>query len=117
MASNFRRAWSLLLLLALFSTFIEAKTVVLTVHTTVEAASTAQGTPTVPTPPSYTSTSDFQDTVIRVSNEYRQAHDASPLVWNDTLVQYSRKWAQTCIWKHSVRIALSFIVSTNAKLV
>ncbi|KAJ5167671.1 uncharacterized protein N7482_003265 [Penicillium canariense] len=78
------------------------KTVVITVQTTVDAVtSTVQVTPTIPSPASYTSLSDFRDTVLQVSNKYRSAHDAEPLVWNDTLAQYSRKWAEACIWKHS----------------
>lgn len=107
MATYTYKSWSLLLLLVIYSSFItaiEAKFVVITVHTTVEVASTVQGPPTIPTPASYTSTSEFKDTVLQVSNDYRKAHDAKPLVWNETLVKYSHKWAQTCIWKHSVRI-------------
>lgn len=82
--------------------------VVVTVHTTVRA------TPTIPNPPSYTSLDDFKDTVLRVSNDYRTIHDASPLVWNETLVQYSRKWAETCIWKHSVRPCFRFPLKHRA---
>jgi uncharacterized protein YkwD len=106
MATNTYKSWSLLLLLVIYSSFItaiKAKVVVTTVHTTVEIASTVQATPTVPSPASYTSTSELKDTVLRVSNDYRKAHDAEPLVWNDTLVEYSHQWAQNCIWEHSVR--------------
>jgi hypothetical protein len=63
-------------------------------------------TPTVPLPPSYTSPSEFQNSVMQVTNEYRACHNASPLVWNDTLADYSRKWAEACIWKHSVCIGI-----------
>ncbi|KAJ5892250.1 uncharacterized protein N7473_008478 [Penicillium subrubescens] len=100
MASNSCRIWSLLLLPVIFNCFItsvQAKTIVVTVHTTVSVQTTA----TAPSPASYTSTHEFKDTVLQVTNEYRKAHDAEPLVWNDTLVKYSHKWAQTCIWKHS----------------
>ncbi|KAF3386698.1 Cell wall protein PRY3 [Penicillium rolfsii] len=98
MAANCCRIWSLLLLPVIFSSFItstEAKTVAVTVQTTVQATATA------PSPPTYTSLREFKDTVLQVTNEYRKAHDAEPLVWNDTLAKYSSKWAETCIWKHS----------------
>lgn len=77
--------------------------VVVTVTTTAHAASTVEATPTVPSPASYTSLSEFQDTILKVSNQYRIAHNADPLVWNETLVEYSKKWAERCIWEHSVR--------------
>lgn len=99
MAPNSSRIWSLLSLFLIFNSFIasvQAKTFVVTVHTTVQATATA------PSSPSYTSVQEFTDTVLRVTNDYRKAHDAGPLVWNDTLVKYSHKWAQTCVWKHSV---------------
>ncbi|CEJ56700.1 hypothetical protein PMG11_02900 [Penicillium brasilianum] len=101
MATNTYNGWPLLLLFVIYSSFItaiEAKVVVATVHTTVEVV---QATPAVPSPASYTSTSKFKDTVLRVSNDYRKAHDAEPLVWNDTLVEYSHEWARHCIWEHS----------------
>lgn len=101
MTSNSCRIWSLLLLLVSihsFTTSVQAKTVVVTVHTTVQVQATA----TAPSPASYTSTHEFKDTVLQVTNDYRKAHDAGPLVWNDTLAKYSHKWAQACIWKHSV---------------
>lgn len=68
----------------------------------VEAAQTVYATPTVPSPASYTSLSDFEDTVLQVTNEYRDVHTANALVWNETLVEYARDWAEACIWKHSV---------------
>ena len=93
--------WCLLLvILGLMSGTIAQDIVVVT--TTVQAATTIRATPTIPSPASYTSLDDFKDTVLEVSNEYRASHDASPLVWNETLVEYSRQWADTCLWKHSV---------------
>ena len=94
-----------MLLVTITSFFLAAnaqKTVYITEQTTVEAAKTVYATPTVPTPASYTSTNEFKDTVLKVTNEYRSTHDASPLVWNDTLTEYARDWAEACIWKHSV---------------
>ncbi|KAJ5280594.1 hypothetical protein N7478_005966 [Penicillium angulare] len=55
----------------------------------------------IPTPASYTSAPVFEDTVLQVSNGYRDAHEATGLVWNETLTKYARDWAETCIWKHS----------------
>ncbi|KAJ5143255.1 SCP-like extracellular protein [Penicillium bovifimosum] len=58
-------------------------------------------TQTVPLSPSYTSASEFQDSVLRVTNQYRAWHQASPLTWNNTLADYSRNWAESCVWQHS----------------
>ncbi|KAJ5787671.1 hypothetical protein N7457_002661 [Penicillium paradoxum] len=58
-------------------------------------------TPTVPLSPSYTSLHQFKDDMMKVTNEYRANHHAESLKWNDTLAEYSRKWAEACIWKHS----------------
>ncbi|OJJ86806.1 putative extracellular SCP domain protein Pry1, partial [Aspergillus glaucus CBS 516.65] len=62
---------------------------------------TLTSTPTSPTPASYTSLKEFKDTVLSISNDYRNEHDACTLTWNDTLADYSRNWAQQCKWKHS----------------
>ncbi|OQD83754.1 hypothetical protein PENANT_c015G02585 [Penicillium antarcticum] len=72
-----------------------------TVWVTVLATETAHTTPTAPTPASYTSFSKFKDAVLEMSNEYRASHDAEPLKWNDTLAEYSKNWADACVWKHS----------------
>lgn len=98
------RVWLLFVVVAEFIPAVHTQeTVYITAKTTVEEVKTVYATPTVQIPASYTSLSDFKDTVLKVTNEYRTTHDASPLVWNDTLTEYSRKWAETCIWKHSVR--------------
>lgn len=86
----------------------------MTVHATVQAATTTiRVTPTIPSPASYTSLDEFQDAVLKTSNDYRRAHDAGPLVWNETLVQYSQKWADNCIWKHSVCVWSLLDVALN----
>ncbi|KAJ6164998.1 hypothetical protein N7470_003670 [Penicillium chermesinum] len=95
------RPWLLLLLLGFFMKARAEEEVVVTVTATAHATTFVQATPTVPKPASYTSLSDFQDTVLRVSNQYRATHDAASLVWNETLADYSQKWAEKCIWKHS----------------
>lgn len=105
MASNYCKSWYTIFLFAAFNSFVattNAKIVVVTVHTTVQVASTVILPPAIPTSPSYTSSGEFKDAVLRVSNNYRKAHGAEPLVWNDTLVEYSRRWVENCIWKHSV---------------
>jgi uncharacterized protein YkwD len=97
--------WLLLVTIASSMLAVDAQeTVYITAKTTVEAVKTVYATPTVPTPASYTSVDDFKDTVLKVTNEYRRTHDASPLVWNNTLTEYAQKWAESCVWKHSVRI-------------
>jgi uncharacterized protein YkwD len=82
---------------------LSANAEVVTVWTTVKVPAP---TPTVPLSPSYTSLDTFKDDMLKVTNEYRANHDASPLKWNDTLADYSREWAEACIWKHSVRICI-----------
>lgn len=94
--------WLLIFIAALTTTASCNEIVYVTVTTTVEAATTAGTQPTVPIPDSYTSLNDFKVTALRVSNEYRSAHNATPLVWNETLMEYAQNWADTCIWKHSV---------------
>ncbi|CAI7651383.1 unnamed protein product [Penicillium glandicola] len=71
---------------------------VVTVWTTVKGPA---ATPTAPLSPSYTSLTEFKADMLKVTNEYRANHDANPLKWNETLADYSQKWAEACIWKHS----------------
>lgn len=94
------------MIIAALTTIVSCEIVYVTTTTIVEAAATVQATLTAPSPASYTSLGDFKDTALRVSNEYRSAHNATPLVWNETLMEYARSWAETCIWKHSVRLAV-----------
>ncbi|KAE8152409.1 CAP domain-containing protein [Aspergillus avenaceus] len=68
-----------------------------TIHSTVIVTMT----PTSPKPPSYTSTNVFKDTVLATSNTYRKEHNASNLVWNETLTKYAKNWAEGCKWEHS----------------
>ncbi|KAJ5213982.1 hypothetical protein N7449_001151 [Penicillium cf. viridicatum] len=77
---------------------LSAKADVVTVWTTVKVPAP---TPTAPLSPSYTSLNEFKDDMLKVTNEYRANHDANPLQWNNTLADYSREWAEACIWKHS----------------
>ncbi|OQD68089.1 hypothetical protein PENPOL_c003G00162 [Penicillium polonicum] len=77
---------------------LSAKADVVTVWTTVKVPAP---TPTAPLSPSYTSLNEFKDDMLKVTNEYRANHDANPLEWNNTLADYSREWAEACIWKHS----------------
>ncbi|CAI7587053.1 hypothetical protein PCG10_003699 [Penicillium crustosum] len=77
---------------------LSAKADVVTVWTTVKVPAP---TPTAPLSPSYTSLDEFKDDMLKVTNEYRANHDANPLQWNNTLADYSREWAEACIWKHS----------------
>lgn len=70
-------------------------------------------TPTAPQPPSYTSPDIFRDSVLAYSNDYRRGHNASALVWNETLTEYAADWARGCKWEHSVRISSSFSLQCN----
>lgn len=51
---------------------------------------------------SFTSEVELKETVLDVTNLYRQYHNASALTWNDTLADYAQRWANQCQWKHSV---------------
>lgn len=101
-----RLLWLLIISTPFTSIANADKTVYTTVHTTIEATKTVQATPTIPSPTSYTSLDDFENAVLQVTNDYRSAHDADALVWNETLAEYARNWAEVCIWQHSVRLPL-----------
>ncbi|KAB8265677.1 CAP domain-containing protein [Aspergillus pseudonomiae] len=68
---------------------------------TIQTTIMVTATPTSPHPPSYTSPEVFRDTVLSSSNTYRKEHNASDLVWNETLTLYAKDWAEGCKWKHS----------------
>ncbi|OQE25825.1 hypothetical protein PENFLA_c008G03610 [Penicillium flavigenum] len=88
----------LAILMLLTMRILNAKADVVTVMTTIKLPAP---TPTAPLHPSYTSLDEFKNDMLEVTNEYRANHDANPLKWNDTLADYSREWAEACIWKHS----------------
>ncbi|RAL02445.1 putative extracellular SCP domain protein Pry1 [Aspergillus ibericus CBS 121593] len=69
-------------------------------HTTIIITVTATPT-TPPNPPSYTSPALFQNSILNVTNTYRNAHNASNLTWNTTLTEYAQSWAEQCKWQHS----------------
>ncbi|KKK23748.1 hypothetical protein AOCH_000664, partial [Aspergillus ochraceoroseus] len=92
---------SLILILLFIAIPANSLETVVTVTVTATATATATATPTAPNPPSYTSPQVFKDAMLSVSNTYRAAHNASNLVWNDTLSSYAQDWAQACKWKHS----------------
>ncbi|EKV09809.1 SCP-like extracellular protein, putative [Penicillium digitatum Pd1] len=88
----------LVILMLLTRQIFSANADIVTVWTTVKVPAP---TPTAPLSPSYTSLNEFKDDMLKITNEYRANHDANPLKWNDTLAEYSREWAEACIWKHS----------------
>ncbi|KAI9038340.1 putative extracellular SCP domain protein Pry1 [Aspergillus affinis] len=90
----------ILLVLYLLFTLAPAEQIVQTTVVIVTVGATA--TPTVPQPPSYTSADVFKDDVLSASNAYRRVHNATDLLWNETLTDYAHAWAQKCKWKHSV---------------
>jgi recyclin-1 len=59
---------------------------------------------TVPDSPSYTNPALFENDILNQTNYYRRQHNASDLIWNETLATYAKQWAEPCAWKHSVRI-------------
>ncbi|CBF89648.1 putative extracellular SCP domain protein Pry1 [Aspergillus nidulans FGSC A4] len=78
-------------------------TVIVTVTESATATTTATTTttPKVPQDPSYTSPRQFRSSILRTTNAYRAAHNASNLSWNETLADYAKDWAKGCKWKHS----------------
>lgn len=102
------KGWlAIFILLTALSTQAELTTMALkaeameTIWVTVEAPAPI-ATPTAPMHPSYTDASIMKKDMLQVTNDYRKKHDAKALTWNDTLAQFSQKWADACIWKHSV---------------
>lgn len=43
----------------------------------------------------------FRNTILNSTNVFRTQHNASSLIWNDTLVNVAKDWANECQWKHS----------------
>ncbi|EEA24921.1 hypothetical protein TMatcc_008024 [Talaromyces marneffei ATCC 18224] len=56
---------------------------------------------TVPITPSYTNPVIFENDILNQTNYYRRQHNASTLIWNETLAAYAKQWAEPCDWKHS----------------
>lgn len=52
-------------------------------------------------PKSYTSNNDFASAVLSSTNTFRKQHNASPLIWNDTLADYAASHASGCIFAHT----------------
>ncbi|KAF3922141.1 hypothetical protein ABW21_db0200131 [Orbilia brochopaga] len=50
---------------------------------------------------SYTSDQVFKDTVLNVTNTYRDWYNASALTWNDTLAEAGQRAVEDCIFQHS----------------
>ena len=49
----------------------------------------------------YTSNSDFIDSVLNSTNTFRKEHNVSPLSWNDTLANYAAQHASGCVFQHT----------------
>ncbi|KAF2134048.1 PR-1-like protein [Dothidotthia symphoricarpi CBS 119687] len=49
----------------------------------------------------YTDDADFRDAILNGTNTYRKQHNATDLVWNDTLAEYANEWSQDCKFDHS----------------
>ena len=95
-----------LLLLPLF--FVSSyATVTSTITTTQYLTLTSTVAPSVPSASSsYSSDTDFVSSVLNSTNFYRTQHYASALTWNDTLATYAAKYANNCVWKHSVSLTI-----------
>ncbi|KAH7391735.1 CAP domain-containing protein [Pyrenochaeta sp. MPI-SDFR-AT-0127] len=49
----------------------------------------------------YTQDTAFRDSILNVTNTYRKQHNATRLVWNDTLADYAGEWSGECKFGHS----------------
>ncbi|KAK2879433.1 hypothetical protein FQN49_000893 [Arthroderma sp. PD_2] len=54
-----------------------------------------------PIPPTDISGNQFKNGILGTSNRYRAEHNATDLIWNNTLAHIALKWAKKCKWKHS----------------
>ncbi|KAK2754228.1 hypothetical protein FQN54_007107 [Arachnomyces sp. PD_36] len=57
--------------------------------------------PTQSASSSYTSDNEFKDTMLDVTNRYREEHHVSNLSWNDSLADIALDWAKGCEFEHS----------------
>ncbi|MCJ1469752.1 hypothetical protein MMC07_008394 [Pseudocyphellaria aurata] len=89
----FSSPWAFLLLCLCV---VESKTITSTITSTVPSPSSTQVSS------SYSSDADFRSAVLNSTNFYRKHHNASDLSWNDSLATYAARYAQKCLWEHSV---------------
>lgn len=45
---------------------------------------------------------------MNATNFYREQHNASVLVWNDTSARFAANWSEACVFKHSVSYSVPF---------
>ncbi|KAK6535303.1 hypothetical protein TWF694_001768 [Orbilia ellipsospora] len=50
---------------------------------------------------SYTSDTTFENTILNVTNTYRDWYNATALTWNDTLADAAENAVEDCIFQHS----------------
>jgi uncharacterized protein YkwD len=55
-------------------------------------------------------TQEFKDSVLTAHNAARARFNAQSLTWSDTMYPATLQWANTCIFQHSVRLAISVIL-------
>lgn len=106
----------LITILLPISTSALETTIIVTITATATATTTTTTTttnPQVPQDRSYTSASQFKSSILSTTNAYRSTHNASSLIWNETLASFANQWARTCLWKHSVRILPSSFLYRN----
>ena len=49
----------------------------------------------------YISDNEFTDSILESSNTFRKQHNASPLLWNNTLASYAASHASDCVFQHT----------------
>ena len=91
---NFPFSWYLLLLCLCA---VESKTITSTITFSVPLPSSTQISST------YSADADFQSSILNSTNFYRKQHNASDLIWNNSLATYAASYAEKCLWAHSVR--------------
>lgn len=49
----------------------------------------------------YTDSARFRDAVLDVTNTYRKQHNATTVMWNETLAEFAADWGKRCKFEHS----------------
>ncbi|KAH9968919.1 CAP domain-containing protein [Russula dissimulans] len=73
-----------------------------TTSSTVSTTSSAPASTPTHTGDECSVSSADQAAILKRHNDFRANHNASPLIWNDTLCVYAQNWAMECDFEHNV---------------
>ena len=85
----------------LLSSPVWAQEVATTVVHTLAPSTITIGPSSTPPSPQYTEASQLRSAVLNSTNTYRHQHNASNLVWNDTLAEFADDHVGDCKFAHS----------------